>query len=64
MRRGSIAMRLLAAFLVVSLLPIGVLALLSYQESRGATDAHVEERPGEAGRLADTPEPPHQMRCS
>ncbi len=48
MRRGSIAMRLLAAFLVVSLLPIGVLALLSWQESRGATDVHVEEGEGEA----------------
>jgi adenylate cyclase len=43
MRRGSIAMRLLAAFLIVSLLPIGVLALLSWQESRGGADVHVEE---------------------
>jgi hypothetical protein len=48
MRRGSIAMRLLAAFLVVSLLPAGVLAVLSWQESREPADAHVEGQEDEA----------------
>jgi adenylate cyclase len=43
--RRPIVLRLLLAFLLVSLLPIGVLAYLSYRESRGP-DVHVE---GEAG---------------
>ena len=43
MLRGSIAMRLVAAFLAVSLLPIGVLAYLSWKESRHPAAAHVEE---------------------
>jgi adenylate cyclase len=43
--RRPIVLRLLAAFLLVSLLPIGVLAYLSWRESRGP-DVHVE---GEAG---------------
>jgi adenylate cyclase len=45
-RRGiPLMLRLLVAFLAVSLVPIGVLAYLSWRESRG-TEAHVE---GEAG---------------
>jgi adenylate cyclase len=43
-RRNSIVVRLLVAFLVVSLLPIGVLATLSYQESREpAAEVHEGE---------------------
>jgi adenylate cyclase len=55
--RRPIVLRLLAAFLGVSLLPISVLALLSYIESRGATQheeaVHVEEG-SEAGEGEDT----------
>jgi adenylate cyclase len=43
-RRNSIVARLLVAFLVVSLLPIGVLAALSFQESREpAAEVHEGE---------------------
>jgi adenylate cyclase len=46
-RRSRIAVRLLAAFLVVSTLPIGILAYLSWREARGGSEAeeaeHVEE---------------------
>ncbi len=47
--RRPIVLRLLVAFLTVSLVPIGVLALLSLQESRG-TEAHIE---GEAEEGAE-----------
>ena len=40
---SSILVRLLAAFIVVSFLPIGVLAALSLQEAAGEPDTHVEE---------------------
>ncbi len=43
--RGRIAVRLLAAFLVVSILPIGILGYLSWSESRNP--AHVETSAGE-----------------
>jgi len=36
--RGRIAVRLLAAFLVVSILPIGILGYLSWRESNGSPD--------------------------
>lgn len=42
-RRSGIAVRLLAAFLVVSILPIGILAYLSWRESRGTTETEEEE---------------------
>jgi adenylate cyclase len=46
-RRSRIAVRLLGAFLVVSILPIGILAYLSWRESGGASEveevAHSEE---------------------
>jgi len=41
-RRSSILVRLLAAFVVVSFIPIGVLAALSLQEAAGEPDVHVE----------------------
>lgn len=40
--KSRIALRLLAAFLVVSLLPIGVLGYLSWQEARKSPAAHEE----------------------
>jgi adenylate cyclase len=52
--RRPIVLRLLAAFLFVSLLPIGVLAVLSWRESRGGTEAHVE---GEATEGEPAAEP-------
>jgi HAMP domain-containing protein len=48
-RRNSIVVRLLVAFLVVSLLPIAVLAALSFQESREpAAEVHAGEGEAEA----------------
>jgi adenylate cyclase len=48
LRRKSIVVRLLVAFLVVSLLPIGILATLSYRETRDqSAEVHGEE--GENG---------------
>jgi adenylate cyclase len=41
--RNRIAVRLLAAFLVVSLLPIGILGYLSWQEAREPAGAHEED---------------------
>ena len=41
-RRSSILVRLLAAFVVVSFIPIAVLAALSLQEAAGEPDVHVE----------------------
>ena len=42
-RRSRIAVRLLAAFLVVSILPIGILGYLSWRESNGAPEQDAEE---------------------
>jgi adenylate cyclase len=42
-RRSRIAVRLLAAFLVVSILPIGILAYLSWRESGGSSEEGGEE---------------------
>jgi adenylate cyclase len=50
--RGRIAVRLLAAFLVVSILPIGILGYLSWRESRDAPHVEAvagEESPAEGG---------------
>jgi adenylate cyclase len=41
-RRSSILVRLLAAFVVVSFIPIAVLAVLSLQEAAAEPDVHVE----------------------
>lgn len=41
-RRSSILVRLIAAFVVVSFIPIAVLAALSLQEAAGEPDVHVE----------------------
>jgi len=49
--RSSILVRLLAAFVIVSFLPIGVLAALSLQEA-GAEPAGIHEESGEAGSTA------------
>jgi adenylate cyclase len=49
LRRGSIVLRLLAAFLLVSLLPIGSLAYLAAQETRAEPAAPAGERGAEAG---------------
>ena len=46
-RRGRIAVRLLAAFLLVSILPIGILAYLSWRESSGADETEGEAHAGE-----------------
>ena len=43
MRRTPIVTRLLAAFICVSLVPIGTLAALAIYESRGSEAEHVEE---------------------
>ena len=37
-RRGRIAVRLLAAFLIVSILPISILGYLSWRESGGSSE--------------------------
>jgi adenylate cyclase len=60
--RTRIAVRLLAAFLVVSLLPIGILAYLSWQETRESATAH-EEVPteGEAQDAGTTEEGGEQL---
>jgi len=49
--RRSIAVRLLVAFLLVSLLPIGILATLSLRETRdeGVAEVHSEEGEAEGG---------------
>lgn len=52
-----IVLRLLAAFVGVSLLPISVLALLSWQESR-AGDAHSEQEAHVEGREAEASSEP------
>jgi adenylate cyclase len=46
-RRSRIAVRLLAAFLVVSILPIGILAYLSWRESAGANESGEEAHASE-----------------
>jgi adenylate cyclase len=46
-KRSRIAVRLLAAFLVVSILPIGILAYLSWRETAGADEAQEEAHAGE-----------------
>jgi adenylate cyclase len=56
-RRNSIVVRLLVAFLVVSLLPIAVLAALSFQESREpAAEVHESEQAGEAAEAEEEEE--------
>jgi adenylate cyclase len=50
--RGRIAVRLLAAFLVVSILPIGILGYLSWRESD--KPAHVETVAGEEAHAEET----------
>jgi adenylate cyclase len=45
--RSRIAVRLLAAFLVVSLLPISILGYLSWQEARKSPAAHAEPPAGD-----------------
>lgn len=50
--RGRIAVRLLAAFLVVSILPIGILGYLSWRESDNP--AHVETVAGEEAHAEET----------
>jgi adenylate cyclase len=52
--RGRIAVRLLAAFLVVSILPIGILGYLSWRESRDSPN--VETVAGEESHAEDTEE--------
>jgi adenylate cyclase len=52
--RGRIAIRLLAAFLVVSILPIGILGYLSWSESRNPP--HVETTVGEEANAEETEE--------
>jgi adenylate cyclase len=53
-RRSSILVRLLAAFVVVSFLPIAVLAILSLQEAAADPDVHTEG--SEVGETAAAPE--------
>ena len=42
-RRSRIAVRLLAAFLVVSILPISILGYLSWRESNGSSEEGATE---------------------
>src|SRR5215211_8656977 len=57
MPRRSIAVRLLVAFLIVSLLPIGILATLSYRETRdeAAGELHAEEGEQQHEKLLGIP---------